>query len=233
VFRRRRSSRTIARPTKLGVHDGLSYALYRPDRDPLGGVVVLHGAGSCKESHFDFAREAQAWGFAAIAFDMRGHGASEGELGAGASDDIAAIASLLPRPLALRGSSMGGYLALIAAEQLDARAIVAICPAAAGGLSRGLRAGAFDFRADTAALEQFFAAHDEMDAAAELRAPLLLLHAEGDEQVPIEHSRALLEEAGSETKRLIALPGGHHRSVQHDGDMMFMSLRFIERALAS
>ena len=38
------------------VHDGLAYALFLPEGEPDVGVVVLHGAGSSKESHFDFAR---------------------------------------------------------------------------------------------------------------------------------------------------------------------------------
>ncbi len=79
-------------PEELGTRDGLAFALFLPDREPLGGVVVLHGAGSCKESHFDFARACRAAGIAAVAFDQRGHGASAGALGAGSADDVAAMA---------------------------------------------------------------------------------------------------------------------------------------------
>ena len=43
-------------------------------------VMILHGAGSRKENHSDFARLAVNNGFAALSFDNRGHGASEGEL---------------------------------------------------------------------------------------------------------------------------------------------------------
>ncbi|MBA3328821.1 MAG: alpha/beta fold hydrolase, partial [Solirubrobacterales bacterium] len=103
-------------PAELGVRDGLAYALYLPDGPARGGVVILHGAGSCKESHFDFARLCRAAGLAAVSFDMRGHGDSEGRLGAGAIDDVRTMAGVLPPgPLLLRGSSMGGYLALAAA----------------------------------------------------------------------------------------------------------------------
>ncbi|MDP9345883.1 MAG: alpha/beta fold hydrolase, partial [Actinomycetota bacterium] len=122
-------------PPELGSVDGLAYARFRPmgGRDVVpGGVVVLHGAGSCKESHFDFARLCRAAGLEAIAFDQRGHGESEGALGASAVDDIARVAALLaPGPLALRGSSMGGFMALVAGAQLEAAAVVAICPAGA------------------------------------------------------------------------------------------------------
>jgi alpha-beta hydrolase superfamily lysophospholipase len=60
---------------------------------------------------------------------------------------------------------------------------------------------------------------------------MLLLHAEGDEQVPVDHSVALHRASGSPRKRLIALPGGHHRSIQHDLELQAESLRFVERAV--
>src|SRR5919198_1509591 len=83
-------------PAELGTRDGLSYALFTPDDAPLGGVVIVHGAGSCKESHFDFARACRAAGLAAVAFDQRGHGSSRGTLDGRAADDVAAMAGVLP-----------------------------------------------------------------------------------------------------------------------------------------
>ena len=88
---------------------------------------------------------------------------------------------------------MGGYLALVSAAAAQASAVVAICPAGAESLRRGLTEGRFDFQADEPALHAFLAAHDERDAVAALDVPVLLLHAEGDEQVPVEHSRELAQ----------------------------------------
>ena len=231
---------TVELPTETGVHDGLAYSLWLPRTPASGGVVVLHGAGSCKENHHDFARAAIGSGLAAIAFDQRGHGESAGPMDGRAVDDIAHIADLLRErigsgpnpPIALRGSSMGGYLALVAAAPARAAAVVAICPASAEGLARGLTEARFEFQADAPAVHAFLAAHDERDAIADLEAPVLFLHAEGDEQVPVEHSRELAALARSPRSRLIAVPGGHHRSVQHDPDLQAVSLRFIARELA-
>ena len=217
-------------PAELGERRGLAYALFRPEGEPRGGVVILHGAGSCKESHFDFARAARAAGFVAVAFDQRGHGESDGALDARLLEDVVTMAELVPRPLALRGSSMGGYVALLAAGRLDADAVVAICPAGAELLLRGLRARSFEFRFDEGPLEGFLLEHDLMAAVEDLRTPMLLLHAEGDEQVPVEDSVALHRAARMERKRLIALPGGHHRSIQHDAELQGESLRFVEKA---
>jgi alpha-beta hydrolase superfamily lysophospholipase len=226
-------------PSEIGVHDGLAYSLWLPKQPARGGVVVLHGADSCKENHHDYARAALAAGLAAVAFDQRGHGDSEGPLDGRALEDVRAIATMLrarlgapDAPLALRGSSMGGYLALVCAGPISAAAVVAVCPASAAGLRRGLAERRFSFAADEPALDAFLSEHDERDAIAELDVPVLLLHAEGDEQVPVEHSRELAELTRSRQSRLIAVPGGHHRSVQHDPDLQAASLRFIEHALA-
>src|ERR1700754_5221632 len=89
-------------PTELGTTDGLAYALFAGDGGAAGGPVILQGAGSSKENHFDSARLLAAAGIAAVAFDQRGHGESEGPLGAGVLDDVATIAGLLaPGPVAL------------------------------------------------------------------------------------------------------------------------------------
>jgi pimeloyl-ACP methyl ester carboxylesterase len=222
----------IEPPAEIGVCDGLSYALFTPSGAALGGVVILHGAGSQKESHYDFARRLRAHGIAAVSFDQRGHGDSEGALDGRAAADVARIAELLPPgPVALRGSSMGGLLALVSAEAAGAEAVVAICPASAEGMRRGLRAQRFSFRCDEPAFDAFLAEHDEHAAAERLRCPLLLLHAEGDEVVPVELSRSLAARATG--ARFVEVPGGHHRSIQHDAELQDLSVRFIERTFAT
>lgn len=227
------------RPTELGTVDGLAYSLWIPDQPAQGAVVILHGAGSCKENHHDFARAALASGLAAVTFDQRGHGASDGPMDGRAIDDIASVAELLRArtasheiPLALRGSSMGGYLAITAAPVAKARAVISICPASAEGLRRGLRSGRFEFEADVTALDQLLAQHELYGAVESLEVPLLLLHAEGDEQVPVEHSRELAKKTTHPHSRLIAVPGGHHRSVQHDAELQATSLRWLRQAFS-
>lgn len=236
------ATRTVdpLRPAETGTLDGLAYTLWLPPGQPppQAGVVIVHGADSSKEGHHDFARAAVAAGLGAICFDQRGHGETGGRLGPGAVADIAAVGDRLraalggpDAPIAIRGSSMGGYLAILAAGPARARAVVAICPASAAGLRRGLATGRFEFGADADALSGFLDAHDLGDTVERLDVPLLLMHAEGDERVPVEHSRELAALARHPTSRLIAVPGGHHRSVQHDAELQAVSLRFITRAL--
>jgi alpha-beta hydrolase superfamily lysophospholipase len=227
-------------PSETGSADGLAFSVWLPasGRQPSAGVVILHGAGSCKENHHDFARAAVSSGFAALAFDQRGHGESAGSLDHRAIEDVAAMTDLLrdrsgtpDLPVALRGSSMGGYLAIVAAPRARANAIIAICPASAEGLRRALVRGSLGFAADVPALERLLSENDEFAALQTLGIPLLLLHAEGDEQVPVQHSRELAQRADSSHCRLITVPGGHHRSVQHDPELRAVSLRFLQKSL--
>lgn len=224
-------------PPELGERDGLSYALFVPDGEPKGGVVILHGAGSAKESHFDFGRLCRSYDMAAVAYDARGHGRSSGEWGPTAPGDALAMCDLLRElapEVAMRGSSMGGFTAIHAAA-LDpsVAAVVALCPAPAELLLRGLRSGRLqEFALDAAATEPWLERLDLFDAVRALgeTTALLLLHAKGDEQIPYTISEAL-HEAAHEPKRLLVFPGGHHRSLQHDLEVQNISARFIERAL--
>jgi pimeloyl-ACP methyl ester carboxylesterase len=219
---------TPAPPAEVGKTDGLAYSLWLPDGDPWAGVVIIHGAGSSKESHHDFARAARSAGLAAVCFDQRGHGESGGRLDGRALEDVGTIAPLLGDvPVALRGSSMGGYLAILAAERFGAAAVVAICPASSDGLWRGLRSGELDFPADVPAVEAFLAEHP-LDVG-QLAVPLLLLHAEGDERVPVAHSRELARVAPN--AELVVVPGGHHRSVQHDAELQGHALRWLRKVV--
>lgn len=230
-------------PEEIGTEDGLAYSLWLPPdgRSPIGGVVILHGAASCKENHHDYARAALATGLAAIAFDQRGHGDSPGPMDGRAVEDVIAMAVLLRSrievltgggdPIALRGSSMGGYLALVAAADARADAVVAICPASGEGLARALAAGRLGFEADVPVLERLLTARDLNASVAGLEIPVLLMHAEGDEQVPVQHSQELAKALANPGSRLIVVPGGHHRSIQHDAELTAVSLRFLGRTL--
>lgn len=226
------------RPAQIAHEDGISFALWLPaEGEPTAGIVVVHGAGSAKENHYDFARAALAQGLAALTFDQRGHGDSGGPLDGRAVQDVVAMVALLRRsvgdlPVALRGSSLGGYLALRSAADAQAGAVVAICPASPAELRRGLERRSLQFDADVPALLELLAAGDLQPVVASLEIPILLLHARGDEQVPVEHSRELASVLRAPASRLIEVPGGHHRSIQHDEELQAASLAFVRAALS-
>lgn len=203
-------------------------------------MVIVHGAGSAKESHADFGRLCAANGWVALTYDQRGHGESADMMAPAALADVGRMAAFLarregvdPDRVCARGSSLGGYLAIAAAATEPAIAgAIAICPASDDGLRRGLRDGSLEIRADVDALDAWLSERDlSEDVAAMAPKPLILLHAKGDERVPYTWSEELHERAAAETSRLLLLPGGHHRSVQHDPELQATALAWLAKAL--
>jgi uncharacterized protein len=236
-------SRDVSKPTEIGVHDGRPYMLWLPGSPPpWRAMVILHGAGSRKENHGDFGRACAASGWAALAYDQRGHGESEDSMSAEALADVGRMARFLmesdgvdPSRVCVRGSSMGGFMAIQAAATSDGIAgAIGICPAGAQHLTRGLQSDELRMRIDPAgasALAAWLSEHD-LRQAVELMGskPLLLIHARGDDQIPADWSEELHVRA-DEPRKLIVLPGGHHRSAQHDAELHGIALRWLERNL--
>jgi fermentation-respiration switch protein FrsA (DUF1100 family) len=234
-------------PSESGVFDGFAYELWLPnDSRPSPAVVVLHGAGSRKENHADFARVAAGQGFVALTFDNRGHGETEGELGPRTIADIGRLVRFVSeRPdvdeqqVALRGSSMGGLLAIhVAAVTPRAAAVIAICPASERMLLEDVRRVAdgepprpdsalASMRIDASGLAAWLEEQDVRQAVELLgQKPLMLIHARDDEVIPYRFSDELYEHA-ADPRRLLLLAGGDHRSAQHDTEVQGESLRWI------
>src|SRR5437879_3558030 len=125
---------------QLKTYDNIKLAanLYLPasGRDWADGIIVCHGFGSRKENYADFGERASAAGLAVLTMDLRGHGESRGQVDANIFNDVAAaLAYMQSRPevnptrVAIRGASMGGWLAIhTAAHLVDLAPVVAYCP---------------------------------------------------------------------------------------------------------
>ena len=240
---RKPMSREVTRPTDTGECEGRPYMLWLPpSAPPWPGIVIAHGAGSRKENHGDFGRACAAGGWAALAYDQRGHGEAADSMSPEALADVSRMARFLAGTrgvdtsrVCVRGSSMGGFMALQAAATSDAIAgAIAICPAGAQHLMRGLRSDDLRLRVGPGgmdALTAWLAEHDLREAVELMGSkPLLLIHAQGDDQIPAEWSEELYARA-REPRKLILLPGGHHRSAQHDAELHGIGLRWLERNL--
>ncbi|MCC6832040.1 MAG: alpha/beta fold hydrolase [Thermoleophilia bacterium] len=215
----------MASPISLTSHDGTPLAGLAVD-GPAGapGVVVVPGLGSRKENHADFAERCAAAGMAAVCLDVRGHGASGGTLDAGAVDDVLAAAAWLADRghgrIGLRGSSMGGFLALLAAaREPRVRAVAAICPARPGPLARRVGDG-------WPLTLPLIPAVSRPDGVARG-----YWHATGDESVPWAHSFGLAQHT-PQPMRLRVILGGHHRSLQHDPAVQAETVAFLAEHLA-
>lgn len=236
-------------------HLRLAALLFLPAAAPRGALLVCHGAGSCKENHAIMGKQAAAAGLAALVFDFRGHGASEGIMDAGAGEDVVAAAEALraaakPPWLAARGSSLGAYWLLRVAHGRPVlfQRLALLCPADEASLLRGLdhfsgrtdppqRAAATGERSphdralparfDPPSLRNLWEASDVVSAAAGMTG-VLLAHARDDPDVPFAVSERLYRVLAP-PKRLIALPSGGHKAPQRSARVAQATLRWAQR----
>jgi hypothetical protein len=215
---------------------------------PAPGVIVCHGLGSKKENHLPYAEYMAEQGFASLAFDWRGHGESAGNLDDHTLDDVsAAIAYLSRRPevdknrLALRATSMGAFMGILAAAQ-DTRikAVVAIATGTRDSLlmaTAPLKASkdAIDYARDARLQRKPLAAwlekQDLQAAVAKISPrPIFFIHCKGDEIIPYQETERLFAAAG-EPKKLLLLDDGRHRFAQQDGTVHRLSMEWLKEQL--
>lgn len=204
---------------------GLHMAGAAADRGQAPGVVLLHGYGSRKENHIDFGTRLATLGALVVIPDLRGHGGTPGPMDEGMIGDVlACLGELAHRgagPLGIRGSSMGGFLALTCAPMHpDVCAVVAICPARPESLARRLGhdwplrhpLGPSSWRRDGIA-RGFW-------------------HATGDDVVPWGSTFDLWSRA-AQPKHLHIEMGGTHQSLQHDPRIQAETAAFLAEHLGA
>lgn len=244
-------------PLRRGARTGpiIAATLYLPAeahhrQPPRSAVIVGPGAGSNRKRHDSFCRAACAADLVVLAIDFRGHGESTGELDGPAEEDILAAAALLrshplvdPRRIGYRGSSMGGYYGLLAAAAGGLAAAALICPASERVLLDGLtRSGSADeerslaergleLRMDVEAMRPYLRDRPSVEVARRVSCPVLLLHARGDEVVPLEHTLRLAGALDGPVDVSI-VPEGHHSSIQSSPQMHASVARWLSKALA-
>ena len=114
--------------------------------DARGSVLIVHGLGEHIGRYAHVAARLNGWGWNAIGFDHRGHGASQGRRGALAHDDdllqdlarvVDAVRAQHPGPLVLLGHSLGGLIAarFVADELRPIDALVLSSPALDPGMN--------------------------------------------------------------------------------------------------
>ncbi|MBC7953938.1 MAG: alpha/beta hydrolase [Rhodospirillaceae bacterium] len=139
----------IAGPEILARGDGASMAYHRLEGNNPG-VVFLHGYRSDMDGGKAMALEelCRRTGRAFLRFDMYGHGKSsgaveDGTIGRWADDAEAALTELTEGPQILVGSSLGGWIALLAALRLRNRIAGLVGIAAAPDFTEDLMWGEF------------------------------------------------------------------------------------------
>jgi len=212
-----------------------------PSPRPAPCVLACHGLGASKDSdkYLLLGAEFPAAGMALARFDFRGCGESPGceddtTVATRLEDARAVLAFLAAHPaldgrVGLLGSSLGGYVALHLAAVLAAAPPVVTWNAPAH--LRGVRTA-------TGAAPGLGALLREVEGGRHAEAPAgvprhLVIHAEADEVVPLEHGLALHARAADPCD-LVVIPGADHRLTEpaHRKDAVARSIDWLGRFLA-
>jgi putative redox protein len=215
--------------------DTLSGVLHHPAQGtPRGAVILCHGMESNKESEklVNLGRAMAQRSIMVLRFDFRYVGESSGKFEditySGEVEDLKAAHALVqsrnPGKIAILGSSMGGTVALLfAAQQPNLAALVTV--------AAPIHPERFPIRVLTPAqAEQWrvqgFTHHNGQrinlsllhdlerlnvsEAVKTITCPVLILHGDKDEVVPVEEAHELYA-ALAHSKRLSILPASDHR----------------------
>jgi uncharacterized protein len=147
-------------------------------------------------------------GVGVLLFDYRGYGLSDGAPSeTGTYHDARAFRAWLrgripaDRPVVYFGRSLGAAVAAHLAEEDPPAALVLETPfTSVRAMANATLPGAGYF---------FRTRYDTLARVPKVRAPLLVLHGDADEVVPLQHGRAVFE-AAREPKRFVVIAGARH-----------------------
>jgi pimeloyl-ACP methyl ester carboxylesterase len=198
--------------------------LFRAEAPKRGTVIYLHGSADNRASGIGIAEHFVPLGFDFLAYDSRAHGESGGDMctyGFYEKHDLSRVIDRVESPpVVLLGSSLGAAVALQTAAE-DDRIAVVVGVATFSDLRTvaGERAPFFASRrnieeaiklAEDAGKFRF----DEVSPAAaapKIRAPVLLVHGEKDQETPPAHSQRVYDALRS-PRRLILVPNAAHNN---------------------
>ncbi|MCT4777443.1 MULTISPECIES: alpha/beta hydrolase [Exiguobacterium] len=229
------------------------YGWWIPHPTPRATIVFAHGYGKNREQTDlplkELIPEFHEQGYQFLTFDFRGSGISEGDrvtVGAKEQSDLAAaIAYAKERsdgPIVLFGVSMGAATALATADDTDVAAVIADSPFSdlRGYLETNLPVWSdlpnFPFTPVIMTVTPWFTGLDAdlvkpIDDMAQIEAPVLLIHSQGDDAIPVSESEQLAA-AGEDVELWVTENDGHvqsHRSFQTEYRQTVFE--FLERVL--
>ena len=223
------------------------------ERDrPQAAVVVVHGWGGNAAMMLPLARPLHEAGFAALFIDTRCHGASDDDrftsLPRFAEDAEHAFAWLAAQPgidpqrIALLGHSVGAGAVLFAASrtpQVAAVISIAAFSHPAAMMRRLLAAkrlperplGRYILDYVQKTIGHRFDDIAPLTTIARIRRPVLLVHGEDDEVVPIVEARQIYAARGDTPVELMTIAGNHDSFADLEGHIDQLT-DFLQRALA-
>jgi uncharacterized protein len=218
----------------IAVADGVSvHARFHPHAQDAPSVLFFHGNGEVVADYDDIAPVYHHFGMNLVVADYRGYGRSGGRpsFSTMMADTHAVKAACFARwdvagytgPRFLMGRSLGALSAVeLAATDADGLHGLILESGAAGirGWNRFARAG--DDPDAWQALERA-----QRERFSSITLPLLSIHGEWDELIPVETAVEVQEAIGSVEKELVVIPGAGHN------DLMAAGLHQYFEALAA
>ncbi len=225
-------------------------------RPPYPALCLCHGIPSGQPNPGDdpgypgLAERFCAAGFVTAIFNFRGAHGTEGNLDmlgwvhdlSAVIDYISGLEDVDKSRLCLLGSSAGAAVSVyVASNDLRISALATLaCPAEFGFITDSQRAKATidHFRSIGLIRDADFPPSigewsANFDKVAPIKwidkiapRPLLLVHGDRDDLVPVEHAHRLFEKAG-EPKKLVILPGAGHR-VRHEEKAISMASNWLQ-----
>jgi uncharacterized protein len=205
--------------------------------EPKATIILLHGIGSNKENWLGYARLLAENGFNSMVYDQRAHGKSGGKFctfGFYEKMDVSKIVDTLLRrkellPIGIQGASLGGAVALQALGH-DKRLAFGIVESTFNTLENVIEEYGYDyfkFRSrwlarhilSKSALIARFRPFDikPVDACREIEQPILMVHGDADEKIPIAFDRENFAALKSLDKEFFVVKGAGHDNVGEIG----------------
>jgi hypothetical protein len=227
--------------------------LLRADGRPAGTVVVVHGWSSDGGRMAPLAAHFVAGGMTALLVDLPGHGRTGPVASYNAAlmvDDLHAVRDWIAtrddldgRPAAILGYSFGGLGAYVAASRDSRWAALVVLAAPLGPMAavrlyldgKGLPGRWLEGMVRRSFIRAVGVDPDTFDAARNLsaiRVPVMIVHGEEDEVVPVWHAERLLAAVPAGLGTLVRVPGASHSAVLVDDGVGLRVAEFLLTQLA-
>lgn len=223
-------------PVAAGV--SLSARLYIRDKQSPT-ILFFHGNGEVACDYDDVAPDYTKAGANLFAVDFRGYGKSGGSplfsnMIADARAGFPYVRDLLKKEgftgkLYVKGRSLGGHSALEVAYHFAGDLAGMIHESSGAGVTMRM-IQRFEGTKELPRAKELQKLHEEKVRAVTL--PVLIIHGEIDELVPVESAIHLYDAVGSKDKTLCVIPGAGHNDLLWVGrDLYFKAVReFVSRA---
>jgi uncharacterized protein len=221
--------------------------------EPKATIILLHGIGSNKENWLGYARLLAENGFNCVVYDQRAHGKSGGKFctfGFYEKNDVSKIVDTLLRrkdilPVGIQGASLGGAVALQALGH-DKRLAFGIVESTFNTLENVIEEYGYDYfkirsrwlarhvLSKSAVIARFRPFDIKpVDACREIEQPILMVHGDADEKIPIDFNKENFAALKSADKEFFIVKGAGHNNVGEIGGAQYRQkvFGFLNRIL--